>query len=542
MTKATRKRGGERMKIGVDFGTTYTKVVYRDPTDTMRAFEYPPGDTGSRFVPTAVAYRRNGKKLDLAGIGQAARRLALDEDDILLYQNFKMMLPLPEKAWAAHGWADDAKSPADVTADFFRALLVDGEGAFGREASRSIEAIVMSVPEVWHRRLDTPGVIQLRSVVCDRLGLPLSHLQSEPVCAAAALVYERNRQRRPYQGNLLVCDVGGGTFDVALCEVSGNKISVIDFDGNGQEGLGTSGVMFDQAITKAAFQSVHKREPALDDPDYVGLLHAFEQTKIQNSNQIQDLLRMSRSQQMPDMSIYKVLKQYRITRQQFDDAFAPIELGMSEVLGRIRSRAAARGTAIENLMVVGGFGQFAPVRAAIAAALAGGAGGRDAAVVRDTERDHLAIAQGAALIANGLIETEERYPHSIGILATFLRDGTYKPGIVPIIEANKVPIKAQGSLRSWAEQDGKPVATELQRSGKVALPLRAKTLGKGDWKRMDVAPQDLPPTGTYHIGVDIDRSQILTLVFRLASGGKEYLYPVGQFTLDLIVPGTDSAS
>ena len=44
----------------------------RWPDAEIAAFSMNPGDTGSRFVPTAVAYRRNGKKLDLAGIGQAA--------------------------------------------------------------------------------------------------------------------------------------------------------------------------------------------------------------------------------------------------------------------------------------------------------------------------------------------------------------------------------------------------------------------------------------------------------------------------------------
>jgi hypothetical protein len=212
------------------------------------------------------------------------------------------------------------------------------------------------------------------------------------------------------------------------------------------------------------------------------------------------------------------------------------------VLGRLRERIGKKRLGIDGVMVVGGFGQFGPVRDAIAEALGKDASGRDKSVVQDTERDHLAIAHGAALIANGLIETEERYPHTIGVRASFLHDGTIRPGVITIIEGGKVALASHGTLAKFAEANGQPIPTELQHTGRFALPVVAKMMGLGDWVELQVPAGDLPPTGQYHIGVEIDRSQILSLLFRPAAGGQQQRYTIGRYDLDLIVRNVGGSS
>ena len=46
------------MKIGVDFGTTYTKIAYLDEHGKPTLFEYPKGNKAKKYIPTAIAYRQ----------------------------------------------------------------------------------------------------------------------------------------------------------------------------------------------------------------------------------------------------------------------------------------------------------------------------------------------------------------------------------------------------------------------------------------------------------------------------------------------------
>jgi len=214
-------------KIGIDFGTTYSKIAYLDEQGSLKLFRYP-GPPGKEYIPTAVAYRTVHNRQTVS-VGEAARSDVLNHPEVRFCENFKMLLPLeaPEQ-WRAHGWPAET-SPEDVTQDYLHSLLHESQFSFERLYG-SIENLVVSVPEVWQRAANNPGAEALRRIVTEALRLPLDHLRSEPVCAAAYYVY-RYQQDACHTGrqafNLLVCDIGGGTFDVALCRVSGQQIDPI---------------------------------------------------------------------------------------------------------------------------------------------------------------------------------------------------------------------------------------------------------------------------------------------------------------------------
>jgi molecular chaperone DnaK len=524
------------MKIGIDFGTTYTKIAYLDPIGLLSEFAYPPGPSGRPYVPTAVAYRAppKGSDLAMAGIGQAARNMAVSDSDIIFCENFKMLLPLEAADWAPVGWPTTRRSPIEVTADFLGGLIKRDTKSFLREIGK-VASVVLSVPEVWHRTLGNAGIERLRQIFVDTLDLPLSHMQSEPVCAAAALAFHLAAAGTPFEGKLLICDVGGGTFDVALCAVSGNKISVLDFDGNGHAGLGTSGVMFDRNAALLAYQARHKADPAPGDPEFTMLLRAFEEAKIQRSDELADMLDLRRAGHFANGS-WRFHPGYELTMEQFDTAFEPIRLGIETTLRRLEQRAAGHGNRIDRVMVVGGFGQFRPVREAIFAAIGHDPNGSSQSPLRGTERDSLAIARGAALIANNRIQTEERYPHTIALAASPIRDGlVVQPfGPEPIIVAGQEPVGDQG-VTAFARSNGTPRVFEVYGSGMKSLPVLARARGEGEWLSLQVPAQALPPQGAYQIGVEIDRSNRATLLFRPVSGAQDIRYELGAYSFDLFV-------
>lgn len=520
------------MKIGIDFGTTYTKIAYLDERGNLELFRYP-GPTGRNYIPTAVAYRWEGNQ-EIISIGEAARSDALNYEGVLYAENFKMLLPIrDESGWRQHGWNLD-RNPDEVTRDYFDQLLRAAEHSLKHFLGSEPESIVVSVPELWQRTANNPGAEALRRILINDLRLPVDHLRSEPICAAAYFVHEYQRVERRFdrQFNLLVCDMGGGTFDVALCRVIGQKIEVLDFDGSGQQGLGSAGALFDHNAVKAAL-SEHGEK--LSEPEFTDLLRAFEDCKIQKHGEVSAILELD-DPRLADTVIYQFRRKYRLTFAQVQECFKPIAQGISEVLKRIQNRAENKGLSIDRVVIVGGFGQFPLVQRAILQSL----GIQDPNDVRfDTtlHREHrqfFAIAYGAALIANGLIEPVEYYPHTIEILVALRTpDGSYKETFLPILEAGKVP--AGQERPHWAHRGEERIVVSVISKRVQPLPVYIRLHGSGDRLRLNLPSEEYPDPGEYHVGITIDRSNMGVLIFQSKDGTKRREYRLGNVNPTLIV-------
>src|SRR5690606_8584876 len=120
----------------------------------------------------------------------------------------------------------------------------------------NIDGIVVSVPQAWMtRQPNHQGRPKLEKIIKEKLGLPMIQLISEPVAAAAYYSHWYNNEyKTPFQGNILVCDMGGGTFDVTLCKLDENKVEVLGNDGNGIAELGKAGVYFDTKLLQLAYK------------------------------------------------------------------------------------------------------------------------------------------------------------------------------------------------------------------------------------------------------------------------------------------------
>lgn len=500
-----KKRGS--MKIGIDFGTTYTKIAYLQE-DQLRLFRFP-GPQGKEYIPTAIAYYqgRDGKRE--ISIGEAALLDALHRPNAWLATRFKLFLPIrnPEEQ-RAKGWKLD-RSPDEALKDYFEYLLRISSYSFERQIG-PIESMVVSVPEVWQRTANNPGAEALRRILVEELKLPVDHLRSEPVCAAAYYVYEYKRRERrgperPF--NLLVCDMGGGTFDVALCRVQGQQVEVLDFDGNSEGGWGLAGAQFDCSLVRAVYRDVESSDPS--EENLLELVQEFEQVKIQHhdeaSTELSDLFKLN-DPKLDDtpLDYYTFRRKYTPTLGHVRQSFAPIAEGIRQVLGRIQSRANQKGWSIDRVAIVGGFGQFPLVQQTIKECL----GIQDPTDVRFDQLLHTqhrlfyAIAYGAALVASGQIQPVEYYPHTIGVFVLQREGGIFKERFLPIIKAGKVPA---GQLRPvYAPTPVRVLSGEAIASPPIGLQIR----GEGEPIRLGFLPIRFPPSGRYLIGIQIDRSNM----------------------------------
>jgi molecular chaperone DnaK len=528
------------MKIGIDFGTTYTKIArYKDKgKGEFELFRFP-GPSGSEYIPTVVSYRQQGDRVSTSIGTPALLDFTTHPGNTRLATRIKLFLPIrdPEEQ-RKQGWSLD-KHPDEVVKDYFSQVFREHRESL-EKVWGGIESAVVSVPEVWQRTARNPGAEALRRILIDELQLPVDHLRSEPVCAAAyyAWAYQRYEQRsqrskRPF--NLLVCDMGGGTFDVALCQVTGTRIEVLDFDGNSEGGWGLAGARFDEELVRKVFRRVHQKDP--ENHELLGLIKQFEETKRLRSNEIEDEFSEIERQGIlnnPEPFTDTTISNYTFgpsltpTLGEILDCFKPIENGIKEVLGRITERMRQKGLRIDRIAIVGGFGQFPLVQRTILRTLG----------ITDPQRSpefdpllhrnfgfHFAIAYGAALIAAGEIELFEYYPHSL-LLKCHLKSEEKGVTVLhdiyePIVEAGKVPCGraqptfAKGTLSVWRE-------------ARRPLPVYIQLNGVGELIELKLPTEQYPAPGDYRVGVQIDESNLAVLVFENVKSKKRYEYRLGN--------------
>ncbi len=313
------------MKIGVDFGTTYTKIAYLDENSKPVLFDYPKGNKAKKYIPTAVAYRQRTAR-QTGTIGTTARLDMLKKNSIFC-DNFKMLLPLENSSqWEKQGWPANAPEPVKVVADYLNALLREDKRSF-EHVHHPIQSLVVSVPEVWQREVDNRGAEQLKQIIQQQLRLQLDRLMSEPVCAAAYYAYQHEQEYGAFVGNVLVCDMGGGTFDVALCSIHGQKVNVLCFDGNGRRELGLAGVTFDHQAVTTAYHDLHQKEPDMSSREFLELLRDFEEEKV--NRDVTDELDAIREypEDAADTPLYTLSHhddEYELTYARLQEAFLPI--------------------------------------------------------------------------------------------------------------------------------------------------------------------------------------------------------------------------
>jgi molecular chaperone DnaK len=532
------------MKVGIDFGTTYTKIARYKGNGEFELFKFP-GPSGSEYIPTVVSYRQQRDKV-LTSIGTSALLdFTAHPENTRLATRIKLFLPIrdPEEQ-RKQGWSLE-KHPDEVVKDYFSQIFREHRESL-ENVWRKVESAVVSVPEVWQRTARNPGAEALRRILIDELQLPVDHLRSEPVCAAAyyAWAYQRYEQRsqrpeRPF--NLLVCDMGGGTFDVALCQVRGNRIEVLDFDGNSEGGWGLAGARFDEELVRRVFRRAKRRDP--ENYELLDLIQEFEKAKrLKSADMEEEFSQIEQQGILDNPEILANLRDTPIDNYTFGpsltptlgeilDCFQPIENGIKEVLGRITERTKQKGLKIDRIAIVGGFGQFPLVQRTILRTLGITEPQRSPEFDPILHRNfgfHFAIAYGAALIAAGEIELFEYYPHSL-LLKCYLKGEEKGATVVreicePIVEAGKVPCGraqptfAKGTFSVWREAC-RP------------LPVYIQLNGVGELIELKLPTEKYPPPGEYRVGVRIDESNLAVLIFENVESKERCEYRLGDIAI-----------
>ena len=541
------------IKAGLDFGTTTSILSYLDGAEQkLTAFHYGGhSEDGTPYVPSVVAYMPK----DLF-IGQ--RAISMLADRATLYRYFKMLLPVEQsEQWPdSYGpYAAGGLSPAQVASDFIGELVSGAspgrerlhprepaQYSFRRAHGGVIEELVVSVPQVWSD-VRAYGRQQLQTVVRE-LGLPLKQLISEPVAAAAYFTYcYRMKQGEPYSGNLLVCDMGGGTFDVALCRLRPGHVEVLCNEGNGERGLGIAGAHFDHALIEGKLGTPPPPEVLSE------LLVALDEQKKKSAvgnNRLTTCIQVA-PEDRPVAPIYAISSLSAGDRLSFsfDDvsaAFEPVRVGIFEVLGKVRREAERRGHRIDRVVLVGGFSKFPLVQHAVGQFFDEDVFGSRKLIDLDTfSREDMAyaISYGACLVANDLVEVSEKYEHTVGIIVT---NASGQDEEVVLINAGKsLDALAQITYCEW--YDGRRRRFRITRDT-VEAEIFIRLSGSGaaqDNLVRTLALRGVPNShvqgNRWFLGTYVDRSKIPYLVVEDERHGLKECYPLGDLIPDIIMEG-----
>ncbi|WP_022934594.1 molecular chaperone DnaK [Mesomycoplasma moatsii] len=198
--------------IGIDLGTTNSVVAVMDGKETI-VLENP---AGKRTTPSVVAWK-NGERI----VGEIAKRqLETNPDSIA---SVKRLMGTNEKVKVKVDGKEQEFTPEQVSAFILMYLKEYAEKKVGSK----IEKAVITVPAYFNN--DQREATKVAGKIA---GLDVVRIINEPT--AAALSYGVDKKDK--EQKILVYDLGGGTFDVSILELSEGTFEVLATSGDNHLG------------------------------------------------------------------------------------------------------------------------------------------------------------------------------------------------------------------------------------------------------------------------------------------------------------------
>jgi len=245
-----------RTTIGIDLGTTYSCVgVFKNGRVEIIA-----NDQGNRITPSYVAFMDNGERL----VGDAAKNQATINPEgtvfdvkRLIGRDFSDKSVQADKKLVPYKIVSDKNKPVieieqngkmnrfapeEVSAMILQKMKITAENFLGSEVGNAVVTVPAYFNDAQRQATKDAGVIA---------GLKVERVINEPT--AAAIAYGMDKTGK--ESNVLVFDLGGGTFDVTLLTIDNGVFEVLST--NGDTHLG--GEDFDQRVMQHFIKMIKKK-------------------------------------------------------------------------------------------------------------------------------------------------------------------------------------------------------------------------------------------------------------------------------------------
>ena len=211
--------------LGIDLGTTYSAMARLDENGTPLIVE---NSDGENLTPSIVEFA--GKNSIIIGT-EAKKAKVISDDKTKFAMDAKRHIRInSDKTWKAHGVEH---SPTSISSLILKYLKKSFEEKHG-----SIDSAVITIPANFKNQARSATV-----EAANKAGLENVELIDEPTAAAFAYAFSSGKR---LNGNYVIYDLGGGTFDVSVAQIKGKDIKILAKEGVGELG----GRDFDHALYK----------------------------------------------------------------------------------------------------------------------------------------------------------------------------------------------------------------------------------------------------------------------------------------------------
>ncbi len=204
--------------IGIDLGTTNSAVAVMEGGQSTII----PNIERNRTTPSIVAFTKDGERL----VGETAKRQAITNPD-------RTVASIKRHMGSDHKVTIDGKdySPQEISAMILQKLKSDAESYLGETITEAVITVPAYFTDAQRQATKDAGRIA---------GLDVKRIVNEPT--AAALAYGEDKDTD--SSMVMIYDLGGGTFDVSILELSDGVFEVQSTRGNNKLG----GDDFDEKI------------------------------------------------------------------------------------------------------------------------------------------------------------------------------------------------------------------------------------------------------------------------------------------------------
>ena len=486
--------------LGIDLGTTNSAmaIIEGGKPKILENAE------GNRTTPSVVAVSKSGERI----VGQAAKRQAVTNPENTLYSIKRLigrrfeddevqrsMKTLPfkvVKSGAAAKVLMQGKeySAQEISAMVLGKLKADAEAKLGEKITQAVITVPAYFDDAERQATKDAGKIA---------GLEVMRIINEPTAAALAYGFDKKKDEK-----IAVYDLGGGTFDISLLEVSADTVEVKAT--NGDTHLG--GDDFDQIIIEWII-SEFKKDQGIDlAKDVLALQRikeAAEKAKHELSSAMETEINQPYITTTADGPKHLQMKMSRSKLEELvghlvEKTFGPADKAMKD--------AGWSKSDINEVILVGGMTRMPLVQAKVEAYF----GKKPNLSVNPDE----VVAIGAAVQA-GVLQGDVKDVLLLDVTPLTLGIETLGNIRTPLIDRNSTIPTAKSQVFSTAADNQTSVEIHVLQ-GEREFAKDNKTLGRFILDGIPPSPRGLPQV---EVTFDIDANGILHVSAKEKTTGKE---------------------